>query len=64
MKLAMILIVLGALLLIGSGSRIADEVYNGNLVEVLDGLLVSIAIGGFLLYKGLRRYSKQRTGPR
>ena len=60
MKLAWTLIVIGAFLVLEGTSRVAIGAFGGAYVLALGGVATGWLLGGFLLYKGLRRMSKAR----
>jgi len=55
MKLAIFLIIIGAGLIVEGGFRAALGFYNGDVAVVVGGILTGFALGGFLLFKGIRR---------
>ena len=61
MKLAITLIVIGALLLAEGGVRIGIGFTSGNAGLVVGGMLTGLMLGGFLLYIGIRRYKRHAT---
>jgi len=63
MKLAITLIAIGGLLIIEGGVRITFGLVGGNTGLMFGGVLTGILLGGFLLYKGIRRYKKQGQTP-
>ena len=56
MKLAVTLIVIGILLFVDGMIRVAAGATNGNPSLMVAGLLTGLMLGGFLFYKGIRRY--------
>ena len=61
MKLAIVLILLGSFLLIEGSSRITVGLVANNIGLVIGGCLTGIALGGLLLFKGIRRYANKRN---
>ena len=61
MKLAIELIVIGGLLLIEGGSRITVGIMFGNALLAFGGVLTGVLLGGYLLYRGIRRLMKHKT---
>lgn len=48
--------------MVDGGSRITIGLFSGNTGLILGGLATGVALGGFLYYKGVKRYAKIKGG--
>ena len=58
MKLAITLLVIGPLLFIDGAIRAYSGAATGNPLLIIGGLLTGLMLGGFLFYRGIRRYQR------
>jgi len=57
MKLSILLMVIGSLLIAEGGSRITVGIILGNPGLIIGGIITGLLLGGFLLYRGIKRQS-------
>lgn len=56
MKLSITLMVIGAILLVEGGSRITVGILAGSAPLIIGGILTGLILGGYLLFRGIKRY--------
>lgn len=56
MKLAIALIIIGGILLIDGGARIMLGLIGAGIIPIVAGLLTGVLLGGYLMYRGIKRY--------
>lgn len=61
MKLAITLIIIGGVLIADGGTRIGIGLVQNNTIAVFSGVLTGLALGGYLLYRGIKRLLRTRT---
>ena len=58
MKLAITLVVIAAVLLVDGGMRIILGFAQGNAIALIGGILTGVVLGGYLLYRGIKRMKR------